>query len=365
MGKRELLLLTGFAAIGVLVYRVTMPASPDGGGGFGAWLTRIRNQVHNEWVERRVEKETETPVGKDVRTLAVEIDRGSLSIIGEARDTAAASVAVVVFGGDEAMAQTLTEQIAVTLVPDGGVLRVTLTLPKREEGARRPQVQVTLRVPARLTVEVRTGGGELDVVGVGAVQAPKAVGRVRFANITGAITGELGPGEIEIDQAGSVTVATRRSDVRVRAVSGAFELEARGGDVRVRGVGGPATFDGQGVDAELEDIGGPVKITGTGGQVRVRASRGPIEADARRMELFLMPALAVPITATTEADSIDLTLPPGGVFLDAVASPGDIRLPEGLLKVERGDEEAKASGAVRGGGPKVTLRTSRGDIVVR
>ena len=364
MGKRELLLLTVFAAIGVLVYRVTMPASPDGGG-FGAWLARIRSQVHNEWVERRVEKQADAKVGAEISTLAVDLDRGSLSIIGEARDTAVANVTVVVFGGDEALAKKLVEQIGVSLVPDDGVLRVTLTMPKREELSRRPQVQVTVRVPSRLTVEVRSGGGELDVTGVGAVHAPKAAGRVRVSNITGAVTGELGPGEVEIDQVGSVAITTRRSDVRVRSVAGAFELEARGGDVRVRGVTGPATLDAQGIDAELEDIGGPVKISGTGGQVRVRGARGPIEADTRRTELFLMPSLPVAITASTEADSIDLTLPPGGVNLDAAATSGDIRVPEGLLTVERNDDDAKASGAVRGGGPKVTLRTSRGDIVIR
>ena len=366
MGKRELLLLAGFVAIGAVVYQLTMPASSEGGGGFGAWLERLKNRVHNEWVERRVEKEAETPAGKDLRTLALEVDRGSISSVGEARETVSATLAVVVFGGDEAMAQKLADQIQVALVPDGSTLRVTLTLPKREELQRRPHVQVTVKVPSRLTVEVRSGGGELDVTGVGAVQAPKAVGRVRLANIAGAITGELGPGEIDVDTAGSVTMQTRRSDVRVRNVAHALELEARGGDVRIRGVGGPATLDAQGIDCELEDIGGPVKITGTGGQVRVRGSRGAIDADTRRTELFLMPSVAAPITASTEADSIDLTLPVGGVFLDAMASNGgEIRLPEGLLTVERHDEDAKAVGAVRGGGPKITLRTSRGDIVIR
>jgi len=360
------LLLAGFVAIGVVVYQLTAPASPDGGGGFGAWLDRLKKRVHNEWVERRVEKNAETPVGKEVRTLALDVERGSISIIGEPRETVAASLAVVVFGGDEATTRTLVDQIAVGLVEDGATLRVNLTLPKREDVQRRPQVQITVKVPSRLAVEVRSGGGELDVTGVAAVQAPKAVGRVRLANIAGAITGELGPGEVDVDTAGSLTITTRRSDVRVRNITNALDLEARGGDIRIRGVGGAATLDGQGIDAELEDVGGPVKITGTGGQVRVRGSRGAIEADTRRTELFLMPSAAAPITASTENDSIDLTLPPGGVFLDAIASNGgEIRVPEGLLTVERHDEDAKVAGAVRGGGPKITLRASRGDIVVR
>jgi hypothetical protein len=353
-------------AIGVVVYQLTAPASPEGGGGFGAWLERLKNRVHNEWVERRVEKDAEAPAGKDVRAVAVEVDRGAISVVGEPRETVSASVAVVVYGGDELMAKKLVDQIAVALVPDGPTLRVAVTLPRRDELQRRPHVEITVKVPSRLAVDVRSGGGGLDVTNVAAVNAPKAQGRIRLSTIAGAITGELGPGEVEIDTAGSVAVTTRRSDVRIRAVRESLELEARGGDVRVRGIGGPATLEAQGIDAELEDVGGPVTITGTGGQVRVRGSRGPITADTRRTELFLMPSAAAPISASTEADSIDLTLPPGGVFLDAAASNGgDIRAPEGLLKVERMDDGAILTGAVRGGGPKITLRTSRGDIVVR
>ena len=62
---------------------------------------------------------------------------------------------------------------------------------------------------------------------------------------------------------------------------------------------------------------------------------------------------------------IELTLPPGGITLDATATQGDLRVPEGLLAIEHKDDAASVRGAIRGGGPKVSLRVTHGDIVVR
>ena len=244
-------------------------------------------------------------------------------------------------------------------------MKLALTMPKRDELSRRPRVQLTVRVPARLGVEVRLGGGELDVTNVGAVQVVKASGRIRLASIAGAVTGELGPGEIEIDHAGSVAIETRSSQVRIADVAGSFEVEARRGDFRARGIGGPAHLDGRDVEAELEDLAGPLRLTGSGGEVRVRDVRGPITAETERTTLKLTPASRSAISATTEHDAIELTLPPGGILLDAQATGGDIRTPDGLITVERNGDDAKASGPLRGGGPRVMLRTSRGDITVR
>ena len=119
------------------------------------------------------------------------------------------------------------------------------------------------------------------------------------------------------------------------------------------------------VEAELEDLAGPLRLTGSGGEVRVRDVRGAITAEMERTTLKLTPGGAVAITATTEHDAIELTLPSGGILLDAQATGGDIRTPDGLIAVQRTGDDAKASGPLRGGGPRVMLRTSRGDITVR
>jgi hypothetical protein len=365
MGKRELLLISGFVVVGLLVYQLTMPATADTGGGVAAWWARVRSHVQQNWTEQHFERKEEVPVPPAARTVALEVDRGTVTISGEARETLALDLSGVVFGTDQAVAQSLAEQVKATVTSDGPVMRIALAFPKREGNERRPRVQLTLRVPSRLGVEIRLNGGELDITNVASVQAVKASGRLRFANIAGAVSGELGPGDIDIDQVGSLAIETRSSQVRVAKVAGAFEVKARRGDFRARGIGGPAHLEGRDIEGELEDLAGPLRLTGSGGEVRVRDARDSITADTERTTLKFTLGTAIPITATTEHDAIELTLPPGGIDLDAMATDGDIRTPEGLVPLQRTGEDVKAIGPVRGGGPRVMLRTSRGDITVR
>ena len=53
-----------------------------------------------------------------------------------------------------------------------------------------------------------------------------------------------------------------------------------------------------------------------------------------RTTLFLVPAVPIPITATVERDTLEVTLPKGGQIVDAAATHGDVRAPDGLLTIE-------------------------------
>ena len=93
--------------------------------------------------------------------------------------------------------------------------------------------------------------------------------------------------------------------------------------------------------------------------------RGPITAETERTTLKLTPGIAVDDLGDDRArrDRTDAAV--GRAVLDATATDGDIRTPDGLITVQRSGEDATASGPLRGGGPRVMLRTSRGDIIVR
>jgi hypothetical protein len=365
MGKRELLLVSGFAVVGLLVYQLTMPATADSGGGFAAWWARIKSHMRQDWAEQRFERREEAPVPAEVKTVALDLDRAAVTVTGEARDTVGVEVTGVVYGGDAQLAKAMADQVTAALAQEGGVLRFKVTMPTRDELARRPNFRVVLKVPARLGIEVRTNGGGLDVTGVASVHAAKAGGRIRFASIAGAITGEIGRGELDIDRAGSATLEIKNAQVHISHVTGALDLQAERVDLQARDIGGATSFETRDGSAEFEDLAGPLKITGRGGEVRVRGQHGPIEAKSDRTTLNFVPRDAVPISATVERDDIDLTLPSGGVYLDATVTDGDVRVPEGLVAVKRTEEQVTANGPVRGGGPRVVLRVTRGNITVR
>jgi hypothetical protein len=367
MGKRELLLVGGFVILGALVYQLTMPASADTGGGFAAWWARVRSHIQEARVERSYERKTDVPVPAGVKTVAVDVARGTVTIVGEARETVSVDARGMALGADEKMAAEMERQIRLTAEPDGPVIRVAVVVPDRDELARlpRPTLNLTIRVPSSLTVEVRQGGGELTVSDVAAVHLPRAEGRVRIAGIAGAVTGDLRRGALDVERVGAVALKVERCEARFEAIAGAFEIEAKRCEVRARKVGGASTLKFEDVEGELEEPAGPVKLKGRGGEFHIRAARGAIEAESDRTTLFLVPAVPVPITATVERDSLEVTLPRGGVVVDAMATHGEIRSPDGLLTFERGTDVVKATATVQGGGPRVQLRTTRGDIVVR
>jgi hypothetical protein len=71
-------------------------------------------------------------------------------------------------------------------------------------------------------------------------------------------------------------------------------------------------------------------------------------------------------TAVTSDETIDIRLPAsGGITFDINVEDGDVRLPEGAPHATALDQGKRASGAFRGGGPTISLRTSHGDVVVR
>jgi hypothetical protein len=367
MGKRELLLVGGFAIVGMLVYQLTMPASADTGRGFAAWWARVRSHIQEARVEKPYERKQELPLPAGVKTLSLDVARGTVTVVGEARETISIDARGVALGADEAMAAEMERQITLTADPDGALIRVAVKVPDRDELARlpRPTLNLTIRIPSSLTVVARQGGGELAVSEVAAVHLPKASGRVRIAGIAGALTGELERGAIDAERIGSVALKVERCEARFSSISGAFEIEAQRCEVRARKVGGASTLKFEDVEGELEDAAGPVKLTGVGGAFHIRGGRGAIEAESKRTTLYLVPAEPVAITATVERDGLEVTLPRGGAVIDAVATNGDIRAPDGLLTIERGEGVVKATGTIQGGGPRIQLRTTRGDIVVR
>ena len=366
MGKRELLLISGFAVIGLLVYQLTMPATADTGGGFAAWWARVRSHVGQNRVEQHYERKEEVTVPADIRTVAVQLDRASVTILGEPRDTIAVDLSGVVFGGDDEMAKTQAQQIAVAVTTDGSIMK--LATDPAEAGRAWPAGRASSSRCA-----CRRGSASSCAWAAASSTSPTSA-RCRSSRRRAASGSPRSPAPSPASWARARSRSTtpgrwpsRPATARSASPTSParFEVEARRGDFRARGIGGAAHLEGRDVEAELEDLAGPLRLTGSGGEVRVRDVRGPITAETERTTLKLTPGTAVEISATTEHDAIELTLPSAGIVLDAKATDGDIRTPDGLITVQRSGEDATASGPLRGGGPRVMLRTSRGDITVR
>ena len=177
---------------------------------------------------------------------------------------------------------------------------------------RRISISYEVVVPPNSTVHARTGSGALRVEGVaGVVEARSGSGRTRVADVGGDVTARTGSGGIEIDAVGG--------DVNARTGSGSIRID--------------------GIDAALR------ARTGSGG-IRVAGSPGSgWDLD-------------------TGSGSIGVDLPDDAAFeVDARTGSGSVRS-DHPVTMDGEARRGRLRGTVRGGGPRVTLRTGSGGITI-
>jgi len=103
----------------------------------------------------------------------------------------------------------------------------------------------------------------------------------------------------------------------------------------------------------------------------MKGLRSEARIEVRNAELTIVMAAAAPVEIYNEGDRVVLTPPPAGFTLDALVMEGRVT-PDDLveelgLKINRAGEknETRVSGTVKGGGPTLTVRSTRADLVLR
>ncbi len=194
-----------------------------------------------------------------VKTLEVRAAAGELEIRGEPGLTQ-------VRARGEACASREADLAQIRLLQrrEGDRLVVAVEMPENDgwfDGQRK--LDLELRVPSRLALQVRDSSGEAEVAHVAALRMHDSSGELRIADIAGDVRVQDSSGSIEIENVGALHVTSdssgdiRASNVRGDAVvdvdsSGSIELRRIGGDARV----------GEDSSGELRfsDIGGSVAV---------------------------------------------------------------------------------------------------------
>ena len=368
MGKRELLLILGFAIAGVVVYHATAPPPAEGERrfSFGQLLDHVRREVRGNRASAETTALTRHPVDAGVSELKVNSRMGELTIVGENRTDIEAEIRVRSNGFDSAEAQRLAQQTKLLIEGSGRRLAARVSYPR--DGTQRT-LRLTLKVPARLQVILEARGGPMDVSGVAAVELASPRGEMRIRNVPGKVTGSFGGGELLIADTASIRIETDGTEVRLERILADATLRIRSGELRGTDLAGTIEIDSQGADILLEKIekADPLlKIRAVSGSVTVKGLSTEARIDARNAEVEIDVARPAPLAIYSEdGGSIDVTPASGGYELDAVSQGGEITVPENTVQTSTGSEEKRAAGAVAGGGPVITLRSARGDIRVR
>lgn len=198
---------------------------------------------------------------------------------------------------------------------DGNQITATMRRPKSwfNLGSWRAESSIEVTVPKRFEVNVKTGGGSIELR----------------------------------DTVGSVKLNTSGGDITAKNLDGAIWLRTSGGGINAENVRGDVDADTSGGDVRLLNIDGGIKGHTSGGNVRVSlagANRG--------------------ISATTSGGNVEVTLPRGTKGnVSATTSGGSVRtdIPVTTTVIKEG----RLEGTLNGGGQPIEVRTSGGDIRFR
>jgi DUF4097 and DUF4098 domain-containing protein YvlB len=192
---------------------------------------------------------------------------------------------------------------------------------------------LTVRLPARLRLSIKSISGDLRVQGV-------AQG-VELESISGDVNLQTSHG--------GVWIKTVSGDVTARDLKGDLEVKSVSGEVTVRDLVAGLV--------EIKTVSGDIDLLGQLGQVRAKSHSGEIDL---RGSLRADGGLQ----AKSFSGDVDVFLPADAGFdLEASTRSGSVRVEHPLTGSEKSDK--RASGRAGQGGPKLRLGSFSGDLSVR
>lgn len=134
-------------------------------------------------------------------------------------------------------------------------------------GTNYAYLQLDIRLPQSLLVELQTGSGDADVTNVAALRYGAGSGDLKARHIAGEVSVRVGSGDVIIDDLGSLAIERVGSgDIHATNVRGEVTVGNVGsGDLRLADVKGGVRVDSVGSgDVNVERAGGTVEVGSIG-----------------------------------------------------------------------------------------------------
>jgi DUF4097 and DUF4098 domain-containing protein YvlB len=270
-----------------------------------------------------------------------------------------------------------------TLTTIGGLV----TLDAKVEGAGDHPVltDLDISVPRKAAITIVSRRGDATIAGRdGDVEISDQRGDVSVEEVKGNVKLSLQKGSAKIEQiTGDVHVEGRLNEVAVSDVKGSVQLDGEFQEsVKLARIGKTVSFKSSRTDMEFsridgeldlnsddlhaDNLTGPIRLTtrskeirleGVSGDVRLKDENGGVEVTMRSLGN---------VQIDNRKGDIQLRVPEkSGFRIDARTRDGEIQSDFGELKVENGDHQASASGAVGNASSHIVLNNEHGGIEIR
>lgn len=262
---------------------------------------------------------------------------------------------------------------------------VSLNANTQSAGDHWVTADMDVSIPRKASVVISTRRGDVSVLGRdGDANISSKHGDVSLADINGKVSLDLDHSSARVSQiAGDVSVEGHANDVSLQDIKGAVrlngefmesvklakiaktvsfkssrtdlefskldgDLDLDSGDLRASNLMGPLRLTTRSKDVRLDGVSGDVRLEDNNGAVELRMTKlGSVQVENRRGDIQIY----VPDKA--------------GFQLDARAHNGEIQSDFSELKVDDANDQATATGAVGGGGPRLVVTNEHGTIEIR
>jgi hypothetical protein len=336
----------------------------------GGIFQRMKRGVQGPTASATGEWKQTFAVAAGIQKLRLNLPRPcDLTIIASDRDDVAIEMHVVARGFDQADTKEAAAAAKVTVDPSGGdAMSIASAWNDRRENQRPFITQVTLllAVPRRLQVILLPHIGTLTVKDVASLDASMSRGETHVTGTVGDIRLAHIGGTLEVVGGTTLKLNARNSRGDVSGISGSASIDATGSRLTLSTLAGALDIESRNTDFtidKIERLKPPLRVNMTGGELRIDGLRVETRIDGRNADIAVVMAAPAPVRIDN-LGVVTVTAPPGGYTIDAIASDGRIRVDEPGITPTDGPD-SRASGKVRGGGPELTLRTTRGRIEIR
>jgi hypothetical protein len=211
------------------------------------------------------------------------------------------------------------------------------------------KVTVRVWVPRQYSIDVRTGGG-----------------RIELSDLKGRILATTSGSSIKLNCAeGLVALRTSGGSIQAERVEGNVRADTSGGGIKIERVSGEVHASTSGGGIEADRIGGRVVARTSGGSIRIRDAAAEVEAITSGGSVSASFVGEPSGRLETSGGSIETVLPRSAtLLLDADTQGGRIEV-DSAFRLEGEVDRQRVRAEINGGGAPLRLQTSGGSIRVR
>lgn len=365
MGKRELLIAVAFVVAGVSAFQLAAPpaAGSDTGFSFSKLIQTARRQMKGNDSFTAPPRTLTYAIGPDVTELRVEGVNSTIKVIGDDRQDVSLTLSVSSTGESEPAAFAIAAKTTVIEDRVGNSLTLRLTFPNEE----RQTASAVLKVPARLAIRLDAPRDPV-VTNVKALEFLTAARGAAEISHVALVRGDQTGGQLTMSAVADAKMLLTRVRARISDI-GLGSFEVRDGETEISGSRGALEIEERRGDVLIKNHKGTIKVSGSDGQVRVEGATDEVHLDLRRAEVEAELAAGTAGSIVTTDETLRVTIAePGNVRLDAVATGAAIDGAAWNLAPSKTGTDSRvdaAIGAKPANAPRVSLRNTNGDIVIR